>query len=77
MTLADQKAAAERARDHIADALDEHVARVDEARSALTEAIRGRDDAIRGLIAEGTTAYRVAQVTGLSQGLIARIRHAR
>ena len=76
-TLADQKAAAERARDHIADALDEYIARVDEARSALTEAIRGRDDAIRGLIAEGTTAYRVAQVTGLSQGLIARIRHAR
>lgn len=73
-TLADQKAAAERARDHIADTLDEHIARVDEARSALTEAIRGRDDAIRGLIAEGTTAYRIAEVTGLSQGLLSRIR---
>jgi len=73
-TLADQKAAAERARDHIADALDERIARVDEARSALTEAIRGRDDAIRGLIAEGTTAYRIAEVTGLSQGLLSRIR---
>lgn len=76
-TLADQKAAAERAQDHIADALDEHIARVDAARAGLAEAIRDRDDAIRTVIAEGASAYRVAQVTGLSQGLIARIRHAR
>ena len=76
-TLADQKAAAERARDHIADALDEYIARVDAARAGLAEAIRDRDDAIRTVIAEGASAYRVAQVTGLSQGLIARIRHAR
>ncbi len=76
-TLADQKAAAERARDHIADALYEHIARVDAARAGLAEAIRDRDDAIRTVIAEGASAYRVAQVTGLSQGLIARIRHAR
>lgn len=76
-TLADQKASAERARDHIADALDEHIARVDAARAGLAEAIRDRDDAIRTVIAEGASAYRVAQVTGLSQGLIARIRHAR
>lgn len=76
-TLADQKASAERARDHVADALDEHIARVDAARAGLAEAIRDRDDAIRTVIAEGASAYRVAQVTGLSQGLIARIRHAR
>ena len=74
--IADQEAAAERARDHIADALDEHIARVDAARAGLAESIRGRDDAIRAVIAGGASAYRVAQVTGLSQGLVARIRHA-
>ena len=66
--IADQEAAAERAH--------EHIARVDAARAGLAESIRGRDDAIRAVIAGGASAYRVAQVTGLSQGLVARIRHA-
>lgn len=74
--LADRVAAAERAQDRVAAALDEHTARVAAARAALDEALRGRDDAIRGVIADGASAYRVAQVTGLSQGLIGRIRHA-
>ena len=37
----------------------------------------GHAHVIRSVIADGASAYRVAQVTGLSQGLIGRIKHAR
>ncbi|MFV0535684.1 MAG: hypothetical protein ACK5MR_18850 [Cumulibacter sp.] len=35
-----------------------------------------RDDAIRAAIAEGMSAYRVAQITGLSQRAVHKIRDA-
>ena len=75
-TLADQKAAAERAQDRVAVILDEHTARVADARRVLEEELRLRDEAIRSLLREGVSAYRVAQVTGLSQSLIGRIKAA-
>ena len=75
-TLADQKAAAERARDRVAVILDEHTARVADARRVLEDELRLRDEAIRSLLREGVSAYRVAQVTGLSQSLIGRIKAA-
>ena len=75
-TLADQKAAAERAQDRVAVILDEHTARVADARRVLEDELRLRDEAIRALLREGVSAYRVAQVTGLSQSLIGRIKAA-
>ena len=75
-TVADQQAAAERARDRVAVILDEHTARVADARRVLEEELRLRDEAIRALLREGVSAYRVAQVTGLSQSLIGRIKAA-
>lgn len=75
-TVADQQAAAERARDRVAVILDEHTARVADARRVLEDELRLRDEAIRALLREGVSAYRVAQVTGLSQSLIGRIKAA-
>ena len=75
-TVADQQAAAERAQDRVAVILDEHTARVADARRVLEEELRLRDEAIRSLLREGVSAYRVAQVTGLSQSLIGRIKAA-
>lgn len=72
--VSDQQAAAEREGDRVAAVLDEHVARVGEARAGLEEAIRRRDEAIRAVIASGVSAYRVAQVTGLGESYVGRIR---
>lgn len=46
---------------------------VTEADDAAKRARQARDDCIRRLVAEGVTAYRIAQTLGISQPAVAKI----
>ena len=53
-----------------------HAESVTEDEARLRRTREARDEAIRAAIAEGMTMYRVAQIVGISQQSVARIRDA-
>lgn len=53
-----------------------HAESVAEDEARLRRTREARDEAIRAAIAEGMTMYRVAQIVGISQQSVARIRDA-
>lgn len=58
------------------DLLREHAEDVVAAEERLRLIRDGRDEAIRAAIADGMSMYRIAQVVGISQQAVARIRDA-
>ena len=58
------------------DLLREHAAHVAACEDRLRLLREGRDEAIRAAIADGVTMYRIAQLVGIRQQSVARIRDA-
>lgn len=69
-----QADAAERARQRAEDYIAAELAAYRDAEKAMGEARVALHDRLRHGLREGHTAYRLAQVTGLSQSMLAKIR---
>lgn len=71
----DVRSAAERAVESAEDAVADELAVYRAAEASLTAARDDLHDALRRAMASGCTAYRLAQVTGLSERHVGRLRH--
>lgn len=69
-----QAGADERARDRAEAFVADFLGEYRDAEARLTEARTALHDRLREGLREGHTAYRLAQVTGLSQSMLAKIR---
>lgn len=63
--------------DHVEDELHDLAWRAESSTRSAASARKSRDEAIRRMLSDGWSAYRLAQVTGLSQTMIHKIEDRR